>query len=132
MNQNQTNNQRIVDIIQKRLQSGKLPCAVAFDIANQTETAIQTIGSIVDNAGIRLNKCQLGLFGYAPNNKIIKSLEKIEPDLKRAIDQKQTNNTITCSEIWGIAKNLKQNKRHVSCACETLGLKIKKCQLGAF
>jgi len=124
--------QNILEGIKARLQSGKLPCAVAFDIAKQYQTTMQSIGNIVNNEGIRLSKCQLGLFGYSPENKIIKALETIAPELKQAIQSTQKNNVIQCAEIWEIANTLGVRKLHVSCACETLNLKIKACQLGAF
>jgi hypothetical protein len=80
----------------------------------------------------RLCKCQLGLFGYAPENKIIKSLDIVDPELEQAINETKKENVIQCSQIWEIAKKLGMRKHHVSCACETLKLKIKGCQLGAF
>jgi hypothetical protein len=124
--------QRLLEIIKERLQSGKLPCAVAFDVAKNYNTGTQTIGQTVNAANIRLCKCQLGLFGYSPENKIIKSLDTVEPELEQAINETKKENVIQCSQIWEIAKKLGMRKLHVSCACETLKLKIKGCQLGAF
>jgi hypothetical protein len=122
----------LLEIIKSRLQSGKLPCAVAFDIALQHHIPVQKVGQTVNNEGIRLSKCQAGLFGYTPENKIIKHLETIEEELAHAIDVTQKEKVIQCAEIWEIAKKLGMSKLHVSCACETLKLKIKGCQLGAF
>jgi len=124
--------QTILNLIKARLQSGKLPCAVAFDIAEQNHIPVHTVGQTADTEGVRLSKCQLGLFGYLPDNKIIKPLETIEPELEAAINNIQKNNVIQCPEIWEIAKKMGMRKLHVSCACETLKLKIKACQLGAF
>jgi len=128
----QTVDNEVLTIIQQYLRSDKLPCAVAFDIARKHKISIKRIGQTTDLAGIKLSKCQLGLFGYEPEKKKIKPLDTIEPDLKQAISDAQENNRIFCKTIWKIAETLKINKLHVSCACETLGIKIKNCQLGAF
>jgi hypothetical protein len=124
--------QNLLDIIQERLQSGKLPCAVAFDIAQKNNSSMQSIGQIVNAENIRFSKCQLGLFGYSPKNKIIKPIDSVEPELERAINDTKKDNVIQCAQIWKISKKLGMKKLHVSCACETLKLKIKGCQLGAF
>jgi hypothetical protein len=125
--------QKILSIIHQHLRSGKLPCSVAFDIALKHKINVEQIGQTADIADIRLSKCQIGLFGYnPPKKKKIKSLKTIEPELKQAISDVQQDNRISCKNIWQIAEKLKTNKLHVSCACETLGLKIKNCQLGAF
>jgi len=124
--------QHLLKNIQMRLHSGKLPCAVAFDIAEHCQTSVLKVGKTVDLAGIRLSKCQLGLFGYSPENKILKTLENLDPELEQAIKAKQQDNVIQCAEIWEIAKNLGLRKLTVSFGCETLKLKIKGCQLGAF
>jgi hypothetical protein len=126
------NDQTLLNAIKARLQSGKLPCAVAFDIAKQKQIPLHEVGQMANTEGIRLSKCQLGLFGYPPKNKIIKALEAIEPELEQAIKDTQKDNVIQCPEIWEIAQKLGMRKLHVSCACETLNLKIKVCQLGAF
>jgi len=124
--------QKLLETIKAHLQSDKLPCLAAFDIAEKNQIAVQTVAQTVDISGIRLSKCQLGLFGYPPENKIIKPLNSIEPELKQVIDNTQKENIIQCAEVWKIAKELGMKKLHVSCACETLKLKIKGCQLGAF
>jgi len=124
--------QRLLEIIKERLQSGKLPCAVAFDIAKKNGIRPQTIGETVNAADIRLCKCQLGLFGYSPENKIIKPLDSVNPELAQEIIDTKKDNVIQCVQIWEVAKKLGMRKLHVSCACESLKLKIKGCQLGAF
>ncbi|MBF0450390.1 MAG: hypothetical protein HQK75_06790 [Candidatus Magnetomorum sp.] len=124
--------EKLLNTIRQHLQSEKLPCSVAFDIAQKNQVQIKHIGQTADMAGIRLCKCQLGLFGYEPEKKKIKPLQIIEPALNQAIQDAQKDNRMTCKTIWHIAETMKMNKLHVSCACETLGLKIKNCQLGAF
>ncbi|KPA16821.1 regulatory protein [Candidatus Magnetomorum sp. HK-1] len=125
-------NRKLLETIQERLQAEKLPCAVAYDIAQKSCIPMKEIGQTADIAEIKLSKCQIGLFGYAPEKKKITKLERIEPVLKQKILSTQHENIISCENIWKISEELQLNKLHVSCACETLGLKIKHCQLGAF
>jgi len=125
-------NKKLLETIQQNLHSEKLPCAVAYDISQKLSISMKEIGQTVDATGIKLNKCQIGLFGYGPVKKKVSKLEKIDQILKQKILSSQNDNIISCKTIWDISNELKLNKLHVSCACETLGIKIKHCQLGAF
>lgn len=44
------------------LVDGKLPCAVAFKIAEELEVSHREVGETADKLGIRIAKCQLGCF----------------------------------------------------------------------
>ena len=52
--------------------------------------------------------------------------------MKRALEEVAENGAVTCAALWGIADRLGAERKVVSAACETLGLKIRACQLGAF
>jgi putative aminopeptidase FrvX len=80
---------------------------------------------------LSLAKCQLGLFGYTPKKKIVKS-QPPTPKLKQLIIAKQKDNRLGCSAAWEIAADLNLSKMAVSGACEALNIRIKPCQLGAF
>jgi len=89
-------------------------------------------GVVTDLLEYRLNKCQLGLFGYSPQKAIVKPAINIPADIKNLIDNKLENNRISCIACWEIAQTLKIPKMDVSSVCEALKIKITKCQLGAF
>ncbi len=114
-----------------RESDGELACAIAFEISKTLNVSADNVGMNADLLNIKLNKCQLGLFGYE-QNKIIKPLDHIEPDLKEAILQALENEKISCKRAWDIAMQFKMPKLTVGCACETLKIKISSCQLGAF
>ena len=112
--------------------SGELPCAVAFKIAADTNAPPAEVGKAVDLLDYRLVKCQLGLFGYKPDKKIVKSKPPEHPDLEAAIRAALTQGRLSCQDAWGIAQKYQIPKMTVSAACEALKIKIKPCQLGAF
>ena len=111
---------------------GTLPCAVGFALAEQSGYSLGDIGRAADLLGMRLAKCQLGLFGYKPNKKIVKPATVVAPELEAALNEQARDGRIPCFACWEIAKNIKVSKMSVSAACETLGIRIKPCQLGAF
>jgi len=116
----------------KRAKNSQLPCAVAFEIVKNLGVSADQVGMNVDFLNIRLTKCQLGLFGYEPDKKIVKPQNEIKPDLKDAILNTLTDEKLSCKNAWEIASRLNVGKMTVSGTCETLKLKIKPCQLGAF
>lgn len=117
--------------IRTRLQDHRLPCAVAFDIVRTLNVSAAAVGRNVDLMDIRLAKCQMGLFGYR-ENKIVKPLQNVPVELENAIRTALEDGRLTCRRAWDIAAALDLPKLTVSCACETLKIKINSCQLGAF
>jgi hypothetical protein len=49
--------------IKSALINDRLPCPAAFQIAKDLNIDIKEVGEAVDKLGIRVNDCQLGLFG---------------------------------------------------------------------
>ncbi|MFO7709113.1 MAG: hypothetical protein R6V84_13155 [Desulfobacterales bacterium] len=115
-----------------RSRDGQLACAVAFDIATGLKRAPAEIGRAMDQSGLRIVKCQLGLFGYKPKKKIVQPTDSVQPEMEAAIRARLENGRLPCRGAWEIAQALKMPKMGVSAACEALRIKIKPCQLGAF
>jgi hypothetical protein len=124
--------ENIDDVVQNQAKNGELPCAVAFDIADKLKISPAAVGECADRLKISLVKCQLGLFGYMPEKKIINPALHVGLDLKTAIEAALVNGRLPCASAWAISKKLKIRKMDVSSAGEALGIKIKPCQLGAF
>ena len=118
--------------ISKRVKDEKIPCAVAFEIAEALRVSPKSVGKTADLMNFKLTKCQLGLFGYHPEKKIVKPKDSINEDLEAAISGSLTEGNVSCKRAWEIASRFNIRKMDVSSACETLGIKIKDCQLGAF
>ena len=118
--------------LRERCPTGELPCAVAFDVAKELGASAATVGQTADLMNLRLVKCQLGLFGYSPEKKIVRKAESVDETLASALQESLENNCLPCALAWEIADRLQLRKMAVSNACETLGIKVKPCQLGAF
>ena len=109
-----------------------MACAVAFKIAEELHAAPIDVGSALDLEEISIVKCQLGLFGYSPEKKIVRPAESVSEILQKEITAGLTDGRLPCAQAWAIAQKLHQSKLDVAAACEKLGIKIKPCQLGAF
>jgi hypothetical protein len=120
------------DALRRQAREGELPCAVAFKLATELGRPPADIGAAADLLGIRLVKCQLGLFGYSPQKKIVQASAAADPSLETAIREKLENGRLACRRAWEIAAALHVPKMAVSAACEAMQIKIKLCQLGAF
>jgi len=116
----------------KRSKEGKLSCAVAFEIVKKLGVTAGEVGKTGDLLNLRLMKCQLGLFGYTPEKKIIKPQDTENQDLKDAITNALVNERLSCKSAWNIASDFKIRKMTISSFAEGMGIKIKPCQLGAF
>lgn len=111
---------------------GSLSCAAAFEVSARIGRPPAEIGNAADLLKIRLVKCQLGLFGYTPDKKIVNAAPAMKPELAAAIQEKLHEGRLPCSLAWDLAKTFNLPRMAVSAACEALGVKIKPCQLGAF
>ena len=115
---------------------GKLSCAAAFRVAEEVGVEPEEVGRATDAAGIKLSRCQLGLFGYGPKaegrHKIVRPAEAVEPGLAQAIRDGLVEGRLPCRVAWEIAAALGIPKMEVAAAAERLKVKIVRCQLGAF
>ena len=125
-------NEEIKDQIISRTQNNELPCAVAHKIAAELNVSPAEVGKTADLMEMMLVKCQLGLFGYTPEKKIVKPTADENPDLTRAIQDALVDGNLSCENAWEIARRFDVSKMKVSSVCEQLRIKIKPCQLGAF
>ncbi|MBE9547143.1 MAG: hypothetical protein IMF10_06590 [Proteobacteria bacterium] len=125
-------NQDIAGAVKLRVSNGKISCASGHKIAGDLHITPAEVGITIDLLEMRINKCQLGLYGYAPEKRIVKPAETVSPELERAILKALANNRLPCAAAWEIARKLDITKMKVSSACEALKIKISACQLGAF
>jgi len=122
----------IYDALRSRAKNEEIPCAVAFEAVKDLNVTPADVGKTMDLANLRLVKCQLGLFGYTPEKKIVSARMPENPDLSEAIRAALAEQRLPCASAWDIADRFGIRKMVVSAACEALGIKIKPCQLGAF
>ena len=115
------------------VKEGRIACAIAHKIASELNEKPERVGQTIDLSEYRINKCQLGLFGYGSENNKVAPARQVEPSLEKAIQNAlQEGNRLTCIAAWKIAETQDCKRMEVSAACETLKIKIVACQLGAF
>ncbi len=118
--------------MKKRDADKQIPCAMAFEIARGLGVDPQQVGRTADVLDIPLVQCQLGLFGYKPENKIIRAEETSNQELKTAVIDSARNHRLSCEMAWQIADRFSISKLTVGNLCQANKIKIKGCRLGAF
>jgi len=122
----------IEKMLKEKVSDGKISCAAAHGIADKLGVSPADVGMAIDLLEARIHKCQLGLFGYQPEKRIVHPADSPSSEIKAAIEADLIDGRIACVKIWGVADRLGENKMEVSNVCEALGVKINQCQLGAF
>lgn len=122
----------VIEALRAASSDGELSCAASFKVAAEQKTSPADIGKVLDLEEINIVKCQLGLFGYKPEKKIVQPAPSVSDELKKEITGGLADSRLSCDRAWAIADRLRIPKQDVAAACETMGVKIKPCQLGAF
>ncbi len=124
--------ERIKTALAQQTKNNEVPCAEAFTIAETLQVSPSEVGRTADLLEMELVKCQLGLFGYKPDKKIVKPKAPEAPGLEKAIRDALIDGKLPCRKAWDIARSQDLSKMTISAVCEHLKIKIKPCQLGAF
>lgn len=128
--------ERIHQAMLERLQDGQLPCNQAHAIAQILDVEPLTVGLAANEAGLRISRCQLGLFGYGPKaqgkHKIVHAMDNVPERLAARLRAAAGDDGITCSAIWRCADGLGFSRIEASSAVEAMGLRVSRCQLGCF
>ncbi|MGB5986230.1 MAG: hypothetical protein WBG37_13070 [Desulfobacterales bacterium] len=118
--------------VQEQDQKGRLSCRAAHQIARELSVTPLLVGLTLDLLDYKITRCQLGLFGYQPDPSPVHPVSEVVPELATALQQAAPDKRISCADVWRVADSLKLPRMAAANACETLGLKIRPCQLGAF
>ena len=124
--------QNVADQVHAKLIDGRISCAAAHQIAEEYQITPAEVGKTIDLLEIRINMCQLGLFGHSPQKKIVQPAQQVSVELRDAIAAASNDGKLSCAALWDIARRLNISKLDASAACEALEVKISSCQLGAF
>ena len=111
---------------------GQISCAAAHALAEDLAQQPANIGRTMDLMDIRLIRCQLGLFGYQPEKRIVTKAQEWDEGIEKDIRGALQNGRLPCAQAWSIARRWQMPRRRVANICEALAIKIKPCQLGAF
>jgi len=124
--------QQLADALHERAKEGKLSCGAAFRIAEELSINPLEVGEMADTLDVQLYHCQLGLFGYDGEERIVHPAEELSPELEEAIREGLIVGRLPCAVAWAIANRFDLPKTHVANAAERLKIRIGQCQLGAF
>jgi hypothetical protein len=119
------------NILQK-VMDNNISCTVAEEVARVNRVTLEETGVALDLLNVNIVECQLGLFGYSKQKKIVEPAKEITSALKEEISQSLVSGRLPCIVAWEISRKLNVPRMKVSAACEALQIKIKPCQLGAF
>ena len=82
----------IVNALEEKASDKKITCAGAFKIADTCGTTADEIGFTLDMIEIRIIRCQMGIFGYEPEKKVVKPMDNVPDELEEAIGTVSTEN----------------------------------------
>jgi len=120
--------------IERRAIEGHLPCAAAFAIAGDLGLPLARVVDAINDAGVRIAHCQLGLFGYHAfgDKRFVATLGTVPDRLAAALREGAADGTLPCASAWAIAKREGLPRPVVGSAADALGIRIAPCQLGCF
>ena len=127
--------EQIVEAIRKKSSGSELACAMAEKISKELEVDMSEVGVTADLLEMKIKKCQLGLFGWGKepkHGKDIHAADSVPVEMKSVLEEVAEKGVVGCAKLWAIADELGVERKAVSAACESLKLKIRACQLGAF
>lgn len=118
------------------LVNGQLPCTVAHVIAYELGVKPLQVGQMANEMEVAMSLCQLGCFGYGPKaegkSKILRPTAREDEQLMGRLRPMAVQGSVSCLKLWQIAAEFGLERLAVSNTAETLGLKIRPCQLGCF
>jgi len=126
----------IEELICRYPEKAKIPCAAAQLIAELAEVSAAEVGEFLNEKKINITYCQLGLFGYGRKGKSSYKITgrpvEVDASVIEKIKAKASDGRIKCIELWEIADKEGVSRAETGNAADSLGIKIKSCQLGAF
>lgn len=122
----------ISEKVNQESRNGALSCAAAFRLSDLFDISKQEVGFYADSLNLKLSKCRIGLFGYGKGVKLVKELDSIDETLEKRVGALLADGILTCENVFRIADEFKVSLVDVGSVCQTKGIKIKHCQLGAF
>ena len=124
--------ERLAAALGEKIKEGLISCAAAHGVAQRLACDPTDIGQALDLMEVRLSRCQLGLFGYQPEKRIVKKADQWDAGLEKEIRAALRDGCLPCSDAWAIADRRQLSRLAVANVCEALAIKVRPCQLGAF
>lgn len=109
-----------------------IACLAAHQIAQELNCPPLKVGQTADLIGVRINRCQLGLFGHKDVEAQPFSKDDISQEMRAAVESVVSDGKIACKPCWRLADQFALSRPQMGTLCDELGLKVSPCQLGAF
>lgn len=122
----------IMAAVASRMKNQSITCKKAFSIARELSVSPLTVGKAIDLQEGRITGCQLGLFGYGNGQKPAGIPFDVPDALEFEIRKLLENGRLSCEKAWLTAESENLSRLNIAQACESLGIRIGPCQLGAF
>ena len=110
----------------------RIACRAAHEIAHELKCPPLKVGQTADLIEIRINRCQLGLFGRKESDAQSLSKGDVRQEIKTAVKSAVSQGKIACSVCWQLADQLDLSRHEMGRLCDALKIKVSPCQLGAF
>jgi hypothetical protein len=124
------------DRVRAAAHDGQLPCALAHKVADELGVMPEVLGAAAKEAGIRITRCQMGLFGYGPKGtpsyRVVRAADHCPEDLTAEAKAALVDSRLPCRAAWALAKRRGLTYRGMGDILEAPGLKVKPCKLGQF
>ena len=120
--------------IRESLIEDRLTCVHAHRLAERLGVAPREIGEEASRLGVRISRCQLGLFGYQDfgDKRLISVIGELPASLKERFDVRVDGDRLSCQAAWEIASELGLPRSLIGTAADRAGVRIRDCQLGCF
>jgi len=130
-------NERLATRIRASLVDGYLPCLFALAIAHELGVPPLEVGRTADATGVRISRCQLGLFGYGPKaegkSKIVQAMPQVPDDLAAQLRAAlNPAGHLTCAAAFAVAQQAQRPRQEIANAAQALDIHVTECQLGCF
>ncbi len=129
---NQPVDEEVKKLVLEKIVDDRITCSAAHEVATTANVSPAEVGIVIDMVNARLTRCILGLYGYPDGKPVKKPPAKEDEVLLKAITDAADDNHLACKDAWDIADTLKVGRLTVSRMAEAHGIKVNKCQLGAF
>lgn len=126
-------NETAASAVRSLIKNERISCRAAHEAAEETGLEPLVIGQTIDLLEARINGCQLGLFGRKlDRGRAVSETVNPSAELRAEVLKSAEDGKISCLELWKAAEKTGSSKISAAAVCEDEGLKIYKCQLGAF
>ncbi|NLV74805.1 MAG: hypothetical protein GXY52_09020 [Chloroflexi bacterium] len=117
--------------------NGLVACVEAHSQAQRLGISPEALGQAINaHGGIRVNRCQLGFFGYGEKSlgkhRIVLAAQDILPEIEEALLSNARDGVVSCQHVWAVAKAFEYPYLGIANIAEAMGIKVKPCQLGCF